>query len=387
MRTNRARHVAASILTLILIGCAPQLPMGSESHQAVPFSSLRNWGDESFTQISPILNDECHRILALQGNARVNMGPHLLPSGNFARDWRPVCHAFLSSPPADNRAMQTFFETWFTPYYINGEDKVEGFSEVVVPASIHQTETYNIPVYAKPQDLVRSQRSGGTWVSGRWIGTRFVPFFSRAEIDSGALKGKGLEIAWVRGPADLFMLQYNGAGRLALADGRTIHIAYAARNGRPYTPIGRILRERNYISDDEITAPAIRNWMNRYPFQARQLMAQNEDYVFFESLPTSSLSTGSPGAMGIGVTPYRSLRASARYIPFGAPVWVETPMPLPRGGRAPWRHLAFMQDVNSGASLGHVAMFTGWGGDADHVATKLDDRGRLFVLLPRPTAE
>lgn len=386
MKINRAGRFVVLLLALILNGCAPQLPSGQESHKPVPYSSLRSWGNESFSQIAPIVQEECRRILTLPGDARISGGSPL-PSGNFAREWQPACRAFSAAPPADDRSMQSFFEKWFTPYYVNGDDLVEGFSEIIVPASLHETSNYHIPVYARPQDLVRTQRGGGSWVSGRWIGTRFVPFYTRAEIDAGALKGKGLEIAWVQSPADLFMLQFQGAGRLRLSDGHILHVAYAARNGRPYTPIGRILRDRNYIPDGNITIAAIRDWMNLYPQQARQLMAQNQDYVFFKLLPSQSLSAGSPGAMGISLTPYRALRANAKSIPFGAPVWVETSMKQPNGGSQSWRHLTFMQDANLAAPLGHVALFTGWGPNADHVAADQHETGRLFILLPRATPE
>ncbi len=198
---------------------------------------------------------------------------------------------------------------------------------------------------------------------------------------AGALKGKGLEIAWVKSSADLFMIQFQGAGRLRLAEGNIIHIAYAARNGRPYTPIGRILRERNYISDGDITIAAIRSWMNQYPQQARQLMAQNQDYVFFQSsaVPVSFIwVTWRDGDRSVAL-PLPACQCkihSFRRTGLGRDIHE-----VPNGGSQSWRHMAFMQDANLAAPLGHVALFTGWGPDADHVAAEQHEPGRPLYIV------
>ncbi len=80
------------MVALVISGCAPQLPSGQETHQPVPYGSLRSWGSESFSQIAPIVHEECRRILTLPGDARITGGTPL-PAGNFAREWQPVCRA------------------------------------------------------------------------------------------------------------------------------------------------------------------------------------------------------------------------------------------------------------------------------------------------------
>ena len=60
---------------------------------------------------------------------------------------------------------------------------------------------FTVPVYRRPTDLGDG------------------PYYTRAEIEQGALKGKGLEIAWVQDPVALFEVQVQGSGRIHLAEG------------------------------------------------------------------------------------------------------------------------------------------------------------------------
>ena len=69
-------------------------------------------------------------------------------------------------------------------------------------------------------------------------------YFTRAEIEDGALGGKGLELAWAKDPVDLFFLEIQGSGRVRLPDGSVMRIGYAGQNGRDYVAIGRLLRDR-----------------------------------------------------------------------------------------------------------------------------------------------
>lgn len=374
-------------LGLALVSCAPPLPTGPGRYQAVPFSTLRHWQDENFAQLLPIMQEQCQRILQLPGDARLGGGAGGAPIGGLARDWQPACRALETAPPQGNPATAQFLQTWFTPYYINGNDQVKAFSEVEVKASPVKNAQFPIPVYAKPHGLVRSKDETGHTVTGRWVGTHFEPdsYYTRAQIDAGALDGHGLEIAWVQNEGALFVLQLQGAGRLVLPGGQVVHVAYAARNGQPYTPLGRVLLSQHLIPESDLSMTSIRSWLEQHPDQARQITAQNADYVFFKTLQPDSLGAGSPGAMGLALTPYRSLRANPRYIPFGALVWLETTrMPLATGGESAWFHLTFMQDANAASALGEVSLFTGWGAGADKVAREANGRGRVFLLLPRP---
>jgi membrane-bound lytic murein transglycosylase A len=74
----------------------------------------------------------------------------------------------------------------------------------------------------------------------------------RAEIEDGALSGRGLEIGWAADPVELFFLQIQGSGRLKLPDGQVMRIGYADQNGREYVAIGRLLQRRLRQSDPDL---------------------------------------------------------------------------------------------------------------------------------------
>ena len=44
----------------------------------------------------------------------------------------------------------------------------------------------------------------------------------------------------------MFFLQIQGSGRVKLSDGKILRLSFAARNGRPYTSIGRVLVESDF---------------------------------------------------------------------------------------------------------------------------------------------
>src|SRR5476649_782389 len=85
------------------------------------------------------------------------------------------------------------------------------------------------------------RRAIATQVIGAFEGFEavVVPSGSCGEIEQGALKGKGLEIAWVQDPVALFEVQVQGSGRIHLAEGGTLSIGFDGSNNRAYTAIDR----------------------------------------------------------------------------------------------------------------------------------------------------
>ena len=118
-----------------------------------------------------------------------------------------------------------------------------------------------------------------------------VLYYTRAEIEDGALAGRGLEIGWAADPIDLFFLQIQGSGRLLLPDGGVMRIGYDDQNGREYVAIGRLLRERGILPAGGATMEDIVAWMRANPDEGAALMRENLSYIFFKEL------TG-PGPLG-----------------------------------------------------------------------------------------
>jgi membrane-bound lytic murein transglycosylase A len=292
-------------------------------------------------------------------------------------DWRPLCEesAGLATPDA----MATFFRTRFELARIgDGAAFTTGYYEPEIPGSRVRMPGYEVPVYAKPADLLEADPATGVRGRGRIDESgQFVAYYERSEIEEGALAGRGLEIAWAADPADLFFLQIQGSGRLRLPDGGVMRIGYAGQNGREYTAIGRLLRERGLVAPP-VTMQRIREWMSADPEAGRSLMRENKSYVFFRELT----GPGPLGALERPVTERVSVAADPRFVPLGAPVLL-LEMSDPRANG-----LWIAQDTG-GAIRGANRFDTFWGAgdEAATIAGGMQARGRAWLLLPRGTVE
>ncbi len=210
-----------------------------------------------------------------------------------------------------------------------------------------------------------------------------LPYFDRAEIESGALSGRNLEIAWAKDPADVLFTQIQGSARLKLIDGGTLRIGYAAHNGHRYTPVGRVMVERNIAPREKITMDFIRAWMRENPGDAPELRQKNRSYVFFRPLDLSA-DEGPIGAQGVPVTGWRSLAVDRGVHAYGTPIFIAGPMPTgDHGEELPFQRLLIAQDTGSaiqGQARGDI--FYGTGLEAGSMAGRTKHRALWFVLLP-----
>ncbi|MEX2311647.1 MAG: MltA domain-containing protein, partial [Rhodospirillales bacterium] len=217
----------------------------------------------------------------------------------------------------------------------------------------------------------------GTQLAGRIVDNKLVPYYSRAEIGSGALRGLGLEVLWVADPVEAFFLHIQGSGRVRLADGSHVRVGYAGRNGRKYTSIGRELVAMGVMPLKDVTAPAIQDWLRANPAAGSALMNKNESFVFFRVIE----GEGPIGAEGVALTPGRSLAVDRAFLPYGIPIWLDTTDPV---DDSPLRRILIAQDTGSaikGVVRGDV--FWGFGEMAARRAGLMKQRGRYYLLLPK----
>ena len=192
------------------------------------------------------------------------------------------------------------------------------------------------------------------------------------------LSGKGLELVWVDDPVDAFFLQIQGSGLIRLPSGKILRVGYAGKNGQPYFAIGRDLVARGALTTENVSLQTIRAWLAANPAEAQAVMNKNQSYVFFRAIT----GAGPIGAQGVPLTAGHSLAVDRRYIPLGAPLWLDTADPLVPG--APLRRLVIAQDTG-GAIKGVVRgdFFWGSGDRARNGAGKMKEPGRFYILLPR----
>ncbi|MEQ8195512.1 MAG: murein transglycosylase A [Rhodospirillales bacterium] len=317
--------------------------------------------------------------------------PAVLDNGARLRDWRAACRASANVEARDHDAARLFFERRFAPHKIViGESSggsaglFTGYYEAELRGSWHKTARFNTPIYARPKDLIAVDLGEflpelkGRKISGQVRGDALVPYHDRARIDRGALAGRGLELLWVDSAVDAFFLHVQGSGRVAMTDGSVVRVGFAARNGRPYVAIGRVLIDRGALSRDAVSMQSIRAWLAANPREAAAVMAQNPSYIFFRRLKEANPI----GAQGVALTPGRSLAVDRRFVPLGAPVWLATRDPLNRS--APLRRLMIAQDTGS-AIKGPVRgdVFWGFGREAAERAGRMKEPGTYYLLLPK----
>jgi membrane-bound lytic murein transglycosylase A len=292
-------------------------------------------------------------------------------------DWQEACAlavlANLSSPAA-------FFAEHFEAVRVgDGAAFVTGYYEPEIAGSRTLQPGYEVPIYRKPPDLVEvdavTAEAAGTPRRGRLENGIVVPYYDRAEIEAGALAGRGLEIAWAADPVDLFFLQIQGSGRLRLPDGGVMRIGYSGQNGREYVGIGRLMKDRGLLGDGPTNMQAIVAWLRDHPEEGRALMDENKSYVFFQELT----GAGPLGALGLPVTARATVAADPRFVPLGAPVLLELDRPEANG-------LWVAQDTG-GAIKGANRFDTFWGAGAEaaRVAGGMQGKGRAWILLPKGT--
>ena len=289
-------------------------------------------------------------------------------------DWLQLCADATSLAAAGAPA---FFRDRFDWVQVgSGEAFATGSYEPEIRGSRVRQPGYEVPIYAKPDDLVRCYGPDGKGRGRVDHEGLCVLYYTRAEIEDGALAGRGLEIGWAVDPIELFFLQIQGSGRLLLPDGQVMRIGYADQNGREYVAVGRLLRERGILPPGGASMDAIIAWMRSQPDGGRALMRDNPSYIFFKELT----GPGPLGALNVPVTTRASVAGDPKFVPLGAPVFLTL-------DRSEASGLWVAQDTG-GAIKGANRFDTFWGAGqpARLTAGGMAAKGRALILLPKGVA-
>ncbi len=278
-------------------------------------------------------------------------------------DWSSLCAAAQHQVAQKPGAARAFFELFFRPVLIEDGAKplFTGYFEPELDGARQPDARFRYPVYAMPPEA----REAPQW-------------FSRRDILEGRLlEGRGLELAWVDDPVELFFLQIQGSGRIRLRDGSMMRVGYGGSNGHPYRSIGRELVRRGLFEAHAVSARRIGDWVRANPVEGAELLYHNPSFVFFREVTQVPADRGPLGAMNRSVTPLRSIAVDPAHVPLGAPVWLE------KDGRNPMRRLMVAQDTGSAIKGAQRAdIFFGTGDAAGRAAGRLRDPGRMVVLMP-----
>jgi membrane-bound lytic murein transglycosylase A len=348
-------------------------------YEATTWSALPGWQSDAMGEAWPALLASCR-------------------STRLPAVWRGFCDAAVALAPGDVGAQRRLVETRLRAWQLvtvadaasrravrNDSGLITGYYEPFLNGSRRKKGAFQTPLYAVPDDLVTVELGDlypqlqGARVRGRLQGRRVVPYPDRAQLADGRVLA-GKELLWVDNPIDAFFLQIQGSGRVRLDDGSTVRVAFADVNGQPYRAIGRYLVQQGEMTVDDATAPALRAWLLAHPARQQEVFNQNPSVVFFREEKLANANEGPKGALGVPLTPGRSVAVDPTWLPLGAPLFLATTHPV---SGAPLQRLVVAQDTG-GAIRGALRadLFWGWEAGAADAAGRMKSQGSLWLLWP-----
>lgn len=357
------KRLGTLALVAVASGCAGVSERPAVRYEPVSFSELPGWSEAALATGFGAFRKSC-----AAGRNRAADAAFRGPIAIDPAAWQAACRAAAALSRPSAAALRVFFEQQFEPHRVLGADGPEGlftgYYEPTLAAARSRRRGYEVAIHAVPPNL---------------SATPSPPLAPRAAIESGEAGRDWPVLYWAKDPVDVFTLHIQGSGRLMLADGGTTRIAYAGNNGHDYVAIGRLMRERGLLPPERVNMPEIRAWLRANTEAGRALMRENPRYIFFRRIE----GRGPVGQGGVALTPMASLAVDPRYIPGGAPLWLETTWPADK--QRPLRALVVAQDAGA-AIKGAVRGDLFWGGGAAALeqAGRMAERGRYYLLLPKP---
>lgn len=358
MQPGIPKKLARSLLfaAALLVGSAPAMS-GAAAIQKLSYSEIGGWTGERHDEALAVFLRSCE-------------------GRGMGRTVKALCPAARQAVDKGREGARAFFERHFTPLRVtSGAGRrgfVTGYYEPEVSGALRASSKFAAPLYRLPP--------------GRSAGST-SPFATRAQIEAGALAGQGLELAFVRDRVEAFFIHVQGSARIRLAEGGVMRVAFAGKNGHPYTSIGKVLIDRGEIARADMSAQRLRRWLKENPGRADEVMAQNRSFIFFRKLADLDPALGPRGAQGVALTAGRSLAIDRKFHEFGLPVWIEGVLPRADGRPEGVSRLMVAQDTGSaivGPARGDI--FFGSGGEAGARAGFTQHTVDFIILWPEGAA-
>ena len=292
--------------------------------------------------------------------------------------------------------LKRFIKSDYLVYRSRGKKKgrvlFTGYYEPILRGSTVKTPEYPYPVYERPKDhtiidLSRfSPEFKGKRIIGRMADNTIVPYYERREIENPRLfQDIATPICWVSNAVDLFFLQIQGSGKIALTNGNIINVHYHTTNGHPYRSIGKLLIDRGKIDPSQMSMQRIKTYIEHHPEERAEIFNYNPSYVFFKRE-----EDGPFGCLNVKLTPGRSAATDRSVFPAAALMYITTQKPIVDGDGDidDWVSFGrFMLNQDTGGAIkgpGRCDIFWGNGPYAEIAAGHLRHDGDLFFLVQRP---
>lgn len=253
----------------------------------------------------------------------------------------------------------------FVWYELAPAPLLTGYYSPEMEASLVRAPGYDYPLYAPPPDLA----------------ARPAAYDRRAVDLDRVLAGRGLELAWLKNPADPFLMQTEGGGALRLPDGSVRGVHFAGANRLPFKGLGKILLDAGALPKERLNRAEIRAWCAANPARSLELMAESRSYVFFRF--TSSASEGS---LGKPLTPLVSLATDPSLLPLGAVAVLHAPLSIPPSGpdgAGTLRGIVLAQDAGADIQGLRLDLYLGSGDRAERLEATMRTPATVHLLVSK----
>jgi membrane-bound lytic murein transglycosylase A len=355
------RLAVAALAVGLLVTATEADASGGFRSEPTSFARIEGWAGDDHAAAFMAFRRSCGAV-ARQGTIR--------RAQSRVRSLAPICRRALHLSNVSRDDARTFFERWFEPARIvpeGGTGFLTGYFEPEYRGSLTRTAAFSAPLLARPS------------------GVRTFP--DRAAIENGALGSLARPIVYLD-PIEAFIVHVQGSARIRLPDGNVMRVAFAGRNGHPYTAIARVLAQRENIPPSELNLAGLVAWLRAHPAEAPGVMQLNKSYIFFRRALDLSPEDGPVGGAGIPLTAGRSLAIDRRIWSYGLPFWLDGELPLPEGGMEPLHRLTIAQDTGT-AIIGPARgdLFFGSGDAAGAQAGLVRHPVGFTILRPRTQQE
>jgi len=264
-----------------------------------------------------------------------------------------------------------------------------GYYQPILQGSLIRQGDFQYPLYGIPPDMVLAgtYQEEYTEKVGRIENGRFVPYWTRAEIDTNDKLLLGSELVYLKDPFDAFTLHVQGSGLVQLSGESIAKISYAGSNGWPYKSIGKLLVDEGKIPLEEVSMPKIRHYLNEHLDDLPRILHYNDRYIFFR-LEKDPAGQNPIGTMGQPLTPGRSVALDMDCFPIGGLYFLESQQPeIEKNNVVAWQPMQrFVLHQDSGSAIkgsGRLDFFWGRGNYAEIAAGNMKQLSRLYMLVPK----
>lgn len=250
-----------------------------------------------------------------------------------------------------------------------------GYYRPIFDCRLQPDAQFRFPLYKKPPELVQDPATGQYMKQGGGA------YYTRGEIDNGALRNRGLELCYLKDRFEAYIVTVQGSGKLRLPSGEFFEIGYAGDNGHEYTSVGQELVKKGVIRVEELSLQGLIDFFNRHPEELEPALSVNDRYVFF-----TPRSGGPYGSLNVPVTPYRTIATDKEVYPRACPAYLVTVLPARgEGGRiGKFQYAGFAMDQDTGGAIraaGRCDIFLGTGPEVGELAGRTFDEGKLYYIF------